>query len=210
MISCGGGKDSTALLQLVHSVDPSVPVVCADPPNPLPDRPGHLRLLEMADGGGWHHVSYWWDVDAVLAGEKPYPEGLKIRRLEAFLAENGFDGLALGLRAQESRGRAYNYARRGSLYLHGSGRWVVTPLAQWTAEEVIGYVAAADILPTNPVYRKLELAPDLNRLRDGTWYPRETADAQGYEDWLRLHYPEVANLYRRALLLPPLPRNRFA
>ena len=123
VISCGGGKDSTALLQLVHSVEPTVPVVCADPPNPLPDRPEHVRLLEMAAGGGWTHVPYPWDVDAVLDGREQYPEGLKIVRLRAELDRRSCDGYALGIRCSESKGRRLNYRKRGALYLTG-GRLV--------------------------------------------------------------------------------------
>jgi len=206
VISCGGGKDSTALLQLVHQVEPSVPVYCADPPNPLPDREPHVRRLELSDGGVWTHVPYPWNVEAVLDGREPYPSLLKIRKLEERMTADGVDGLALGIRAEESRGRRANLNMRGSLYQTSSGRWTCTPIARWTAEEVVGYILSADALPLNPVYFKTELAPALNHLRDGTWYPREVADGRGYEGWLRYHYPELAALYGRARLIAVSPK----
>jgi len=157
----------------------------------------------MADGSSFCRVPYPWDVEAVLNGREAYPALLKIRRLEERLALDEVDGVALGIRAEESYGRCMNFRVRGPLYLHSSGRWVCTPIASWTAEEVVGFVLAHDCLPLNPVYFKLELAPALNHLRDGTWFPREIADGQGYEDWLRFHYPELGELYRRAANLTP-------
>lgn len=201
VVSCGGGKDSTALLQLVHSVNPAVRVFCANPPNPLPDREPHVRRLELADGAPWVHVPYPWNVEAVLAGQEPYPALLKIRKLEAEMEADGVDGVALGIRAEESAGRRANLNVRGLLYLHSSGRWTCTPIAHWTADEVVGFILAADLLPLNPVYFKRELAPPLNYLRDGTWYPREIADGRGYREWLAYHYPDLVEQYRKAVLV---------
>lgn len=197
-MSCSGGKDSTALLLLTMRIDPTIPVYRADPPNPLPDRPAHVDRLQRAVAAPWVIVPYPWDVDAVLDGHQRYPIGLKIRRLDAQLRADGIDGVALGLRADESRGRAWNLHVRGQLYSAG-GRLVCTPLAHWSAEEVIGFVMAEDRLPLNPVYTKLEAAPALKHLRDGTWYPRETADGRGYRDWLAYHYPDVIGQYDRAV-----------
>jgi 3'-phosphoadenosine 5'-phosphosulfate sulfotransferase (PAPS reductase)/FAD synthetase len=197
-ISCSGGKDSTVLLQLVREIDPSVPVYRADPPNPLPDRPVYVAQLAMAAGGEWRVVPYPWDVDAVLRGEARYPALLKVRRLEAALTADGIDGVALGLRAEESRGRLWNARTRGALY-RTRRWWTCTPLVEWTAEEIVGYLLATDRLPLNPVYQRLELAPALTHLRDGTWFPRETPDAHGYRAWLARHYPEVLPSYDQAV-----------
>jgi 3'-phosphoadenosine 5'-phosphosulfate sulfotransferase (PAPS reductase)/FAD synthetase len=200
-VSCSGGKDSTALLLLTMRIDPTIPVYRADPPNPLPDRAAHVDLMARAAAQAeWRIVPYQWDVEAVLDGREPYPALLKIRRLEERLRADGIDGVALGLRAQESRGRAWNLITRGEHYV-ANGRRVCTPLAQWTADEVVGLVLAEDRLPLNPVYTKLEGLGDLNRVRDGTWYPRETPDAHGYRNWLALHYPEVLPLYDRAVAI---------
>ena len=89
---------------------------------------------------------------------------------------------------------------RGQIY-QGKQRLFCTPLAHWTAEEVVGFVMAEDRLPLNPVYTKLEHAPAMTHLRDGTWYPREVADGRGYRDWLAYHYPEVIGQYDRAVMV---------
>lgn len=197
-ISCGGGKDSTAVLLLAMRLGLDVPVYRADPPNPLPDRPGYVDALARASGMEWRVVPYWWDVDAVLSGAEPYPALLKIRKLKEAYETDRVDGVALGLRSEESKGRMWLQRTKGSTYLAGRVM-MCNPILRWSAEETVGFALSEDKLPLNPVYRKLRLAPELNRLRDGTWYPREIADGRGYREWLGLHYPEVICQYDAAL-----------
>jgi hypothetical protein len=193
IVSVSGGKDSTALLDLVRRVDPTIPAWRADPPNPLPDREVHVAALEAAAGGEWRTMVYPWDVAAVLAGDLGYPDLLKIRVLRQAQVLAGIDGVALGLRAAESRGRRLNLATRGEVYC-AAGRWTCTPLARWSAEEVLGHVLASG-LPLNPVYERLHLLPlgKLDLLRDGTWWPH--LDPGNYRPWLAYHYPEVLANY---------------
>jgi 3'-phosphoadenosine 5'-phosphosulfate sulfotransferase (PAPS reductase)/FAD synthetase len=203
-----GGKDSTLLLQLAREIDPAIPAMRADGPVALSDRAGHVARLARAAGGPWVVVPYAYDVAGVLAGDVPYPHacgaasppGSKIRELLDAAALRRADGLALGLRASESRGRLWNAATRGTLYEAG-GRWVATPLAWWTAEEVLAVLVASNRLPLNPVYERSYLLPDFEHLRDGTWMPNQTADAHGYRAWLQWHYPEHVADYDRALVV---------
>lgn len=197
-ICCGGGKDSTALLELVRSVDPSVPAVRADPPNPLPDRTGHVARLKAASGGEWIEIPYSWDVDAVLEGDERYPYGLKVRRMLDLWKGSGVDGVALGVRSAESKARRERLRRTGEVYRWG-GITYCAPLASWTAEEVVGFTLHSNRLPLNPVYENTALAPPLNQIRDGTWWPRASAHRAGYGDFIVAHYPSVAPLYRRAI-----------
>ena len=191
VMSCGGGKDSTATLLLVHGEDPMVPVLCADPPNPLPDRDAHIAALERADNGRWIHVAYSWDVEAYGRGDVPHPGRLKIRRLSERFAAERFDGLAMGLRSAESRARWSLIATRGQIY-QTAERLTCLPVADWSAAEVLGWLLLLDdFVPLNPVYRKLRLAPPLDYLHDGTWRAPPVARHKGYLEWVRLHYPEV-------------------
>jgi 3'-phosphoadenosine 5'-phosphosulfate sulfotransferase (PAPS reductase)/FAD synthetase len=187
-VSVSGGKDSTLLLELVREADPSVPAVRADPPNPLRDRAEHVAALQRAAGGLWHVVPYDWDVQGVICGTVLYPAGLKIRVLQAFHRQQGHTGLAVGVRAGESRSRAIHVARRGLLYTRKDGMVVCQPLSRWSAEMVLGALLRSDRLPLNPVYSRLSAAPQsLEHLREGTWRPITPTQ----RIWIATHYPEV-------------------
>lgn len=190
------------LLQLAREVVPGIPAIRADGPVSLSDRAAHVQRLERAAGGDWIVVPYSYDVEGVLAGDVPYRHGVrswKITALEARMTAIGVDGLALGIRSSESRGRAWSLATRGVIYRR-RGVLACTPLASWSAEEVVGYLLATDVLPLNPVYERDYLQRDLNRLRDGTWMPNQTSDAHGYRAWLQWHYPEHIESYDRAVV----------
>lgn len=221
VISCSGGKDSTAVLQLVHEADPAVPVLLASPADPALridlDRADHVRLLQLADpagSGGWQVETYAWSVEAVLAGEERWPTGKKKACLAAAQIASDADGMAWGLRREESKPRREVLAALGPVWpLRLRGRQqqpllTCAPVADWTAEEVIGWILATDRLPLSPVYARTDGMPELRFLRDNGWWPRETPDAQGYREWLARHYPECCPLYDRAvavgLVLPPM------
>lgn len=199
-IAVSGGKDSTALLQLVHQVDASVPIYRADMPVPLSDRSAHVALLCAAAGGDWRVVPYSYDVAGVLRGDVRYPAGLKQKLLRERMVADGIDGLAMGLRAVESRGRQWNLNRRGVLYQAGT-RWVCTPLARWSAMDVLALIVGIDALPLNPVYTRLDyLHGGLEYLRDGTWMPNQVSEALGYRTWLEHYYPEHVEDYDAAVI----------
>lgn len=199
VVSVSGGKDSCLLLQLCREIDPSIPVIQALGPVPYSDTAAHLDRLRHAAGGAWHIVEYTYDVDGVLNGDVRYPEGLKQRTLLATHRSAGVDGVAYGLRASESRGRLWNARVRGESYVAHDGLRVCTPLAYWSAEEVVGYLIATDRLPLHPVYARTHLQPDINHLRDGTWLPNQVSDALGRRDWIAWHYPEHLESYDRAV-----------
>lgn len=193
VVSCGGGKDGTAVLLLAANMDPDIRVVCANPPNPLPDREDHLHNLKHFMRCTWDDVSYPWDVDAVLDGEKPYPNKLKVRRLSQWAAENGVDGVIFGLRNAESKARALNFAQNGHIYTTRAGLRC-QPLARWTWRDVICLSLLWDA-PINPVYTKMDGISNLDHLHDGTWWPHGTQDRAA---WMRRYYPDFYPLYLAA------------
>lgn len=194
-VSCSGGKDSSLTLLLARDALPSIPVYRADPPNPLSDRPAHVASLLQAAGGDWRIVPYVWDVESVLSGDERYPSGLKVRRLVETMRIDGIGGVALGVRADESRSRRIHVATRGLVYEKADGLRVCQPIARWSAEAVIGELLRRDALPLNPVYRRLaSTSLDLGRIRDGTWWPV----APGQREWISSHYPEHLRDFQRA------------
>lgn len=193
IISCGGGKDSTATAILARQVCPHIPVVCANPPNPLSDRTTHLNNLKNWLGGEFVEIDYNWDVGAVLAGEKKYPQGLKMRVLSNYHRENKIDGVIMGLRQSESKSRRIIFRGKGTIYQTQKG-WRCIPVAEFTAEEVL-CVALKHDAPINPVYTRQSGNFPFELIRDGTWWPH------GYTDmsqWIKEYYPEHYEDHMRA------------
>jgi 3'-phosphoadenosine 5'-phosphosulfate sulfotransferase (PAPS reductase)/FAD synthetase len=136
-------------------------------------------------------------VEAVLRGEKRYPAGLKVRRLVETMYGQGVGGVALGVRANESRRRREHVRIFGLNYQRRDGIRVCQPIAHWPAEMVIGAILRDGSLPLNPVYRKLSSAPEsLERIRDGTWWP---VCAQSQRGWIATYYPELLKQFDRAM-----------
>lgn len=199
IVSCGGGKDSTATALLAKSVNPDIYILCANPPNPLDDRAAHNEKLKKFLGGVWVDLPYDWDVDSVLAGKEKYPYGLKMRVLSEFQRDNNIDGVILGIRAQESKGRAMNFRLRGDLYQVEDG-WRCTPIVRFTAEESLAVALLFDA-PINPVYEKTHLAPSYEYLRDGTWWCHTPQYADLVGGWMKYYYPQHYEDYLRSVQL---------
>lgn len=198
-ISCGGGKDSTAVALLVRAERRDVPIFCAHPPNPMPDRAEHINRLCKYLGEPWINVPYPWNVESVLEGREAYPHLLKIRALTAAMDSCGIDSVAMGIRERESQSRRILAATRGELYRRKNGV-VCLPVLRWKAEETLGFAMSIGA-PVHPVYKKKHLMPSYEVLRDGTWWPHGLALSRGYRAWLNWHYPSVVESYDRAALV---------
>lgn len=196
-VSFGGGKDGTAVLILAQMIDPNVPILTADPPNPLPDREGHIKTCEKEFCKNIIHVPYNWNVDKVLNLEEKYPDGLKQEMLREAQKLEGIDGIIWGCRNSESRSRAINFHKNGYVYQCADGTWRCQPIAKWTAEDAFA-LALATGYPINPVYKKMEGVYNLDNLHDGTWWPHGEDDKAS---WLKKYYPDYCDKYLRAIMV---------
>ncbi len=194
VISCGGGKDGTAIALLAKLIGAHVPIVCANPPNPLPDRETHIKNLKQWLPEQWTDISYDWDVESVLSGRKEYPEGLKMRVLSEYQEQEAIDGVIFGIRARESRKREINLAAHGEIYKSKSGMRC-QPIARWTAEESLCLALLMDA-PINPVYIKMDGCGNLEQLHDGTWWAHGLQDKSG---WIKRYYPDYYDLYEQSI-----------
>lgn len=194
VISCGGGKDGTAALLLSKLVGADVKVLCANPPNPLPDREKHIENLKHWAGNEWIDIAYDWDVQGVLCGREPYPDGLKMKVLSEYQKDNDIDGVVFGIRAAESNSRRINLAMRGEIYETENGTRC-QPIARWRAEHSLCLALLMDA-PINPVYIKMNGTGGMEQLHDGTWWPHGLQDGSG---WIKKYYPEYAEVYEQAL-----------
>ena len=140
-----------------------------------------------------------WDRFASLAGELGAWEDIHGRASslssDAFydVVEGATAGrpIFLGLRAEESRGRAANRYSRGLTYTKRSGQTVCQPLGDWRALDVYAYAAAHD-LELLPVYRCVAMmhAEDPSRIRK-SWWVGGAANANGHVRWLAHYWPSL-------------------
>lgn len=200
VISAGFGKDSMATAIIAKAVDHTIPIICANPPNPLSDRQKHLKNAIDYFGNNITQIPYYWDVQSVLDKKSKYPTGLKAKILSKWQMDNNIDGIIFGIRNNESRARKINYAMRGDIYQVSDGTWRCLPIAKFTAEESLATALYFDA-PINPVYQKTKLMTSFEQIRDGTWWPHGIADARGFGEWLKLYYPEHYNNYILAIEL---------
>lgn len=153
-ISYSGGKDSTVLLDLVRRVVPGAPAAffdCGCNLSQTYEIVAHynvtiikprLGLLEMCRRGG-----YWGYEGSTNSGAKfNFGRVLIDEPARQFAREYGLSVHAIGLRAEESSGRAANAHFRGTLYFANyMDAWHLCPLQRWTTDDIWAYIANREL-----------------------------------------------------------------
>ena len=204
-----GGKDSTALVHLACvDLGHRLPVVSEKDDLDYPGEEEYVTGLASAWGLDLTVLRpdtsprAWMAANAATlgAGDDLHSRAAGLSR-ECFydLVERHaatVDGVMLGLRQEESKGRAASRASHGTLYRKAhpyrpQGQWVSTPLADWTGRDVMAYLLSRDI-PVLPVYRCLALAHAREpwRIRKSWWVPGSHS-RWGGAAWLRHYYPSL-------------------
>lgn len=186
------GKDSLVTYHLVREQLPDVAAVyfdadCAFPESyELLDRyPQVIRwktepLLEtFARYGG----------PSVRGVGKATMESTVYAPIRTLLEAHHFDGVFLGLRSQESEGRALSAKYHGTLYQYTRDEvWRCLPVADWSHQDVWAYIVSRD-LDYNRVYDKMEDMPiDDRRV---SYWAGTTKIRHGRWTFLKQHYPEL-------------------
>lgn len=198
-IALSGGKDSTAMAHLIQSVAPEpLPVMWHDSGV---EWPGVERVIERLQEIGVVRelVVVRPDVDVVAlkrrqsAGEISAEEKDRIalfQPIEEAIAAHGFDGVALGLRKGESRGRLLDRVTRGPVHQRRDGLIRCTPLADWCWRDVFAYIATHS-LPLHPIYSApLHQLEHRGRIRLSWWLSSDHY-RHGEMRWVRQVYPEL-------------------
>lgn len=104
--------------------------------------------------------------------------------LDEYRAAEGYNGVFLGLRAEESRGRRWN-AGRGAVYQRKyDGLWVAQPLRHWSTLDVHAFALEQEA-PLLPLYLCVEPDSDPLMLRKSWWV------AGGYAATVFGHYSHL-------------------
>jgi 3'-phosphoadenosine 5'-phosphosulfate sulfotransferase (PAPS reductase)/FAD synthetase len=102
------------------------------------------------------------------------------------------DGYFMGLRADESKSRSINYAKRGMLYYKKTDNKIVcNPLSLWTVYDVFAYLVGNNV-PILDVYLKTSCYQTAEKIRKAWWLPdiANKITEGGMLD-LKVNYPEL-------------------
>lgn len=207
-ISVSGGKDSCAMVATLRGIVPDAPLVHVCSALCLPcncevaealatwSERRFVRVVPERDPWEWI-AGYPGDISEQANNAASELDRLFFfEPLMAYVAEAGHDGVAMGLRAQESAGRRMNRRIRGLVYQRGD-LLACQPLADWRTEDVFAAIVASGS-PLSPIYGMEGLTDD-QMIREGWWLPGRTA-ACGSAVWLRQFYPAI---WRRLLEVRP-------
>jgi 3'-phosphoadenosine 5'-phosphosulfate sulfotransferase (PAPS reductase)/FAD synthetase len=193
-VAFSGGKDSQCCLHLVRAQAPDTPAVYLDAQCAFPEV---TALIEATP----HCLAFPAD-EPFLTTLARY--GLHDDRLERatmqttvygpvqrLLAQEGFDGVCYGLRAEESPQRQRHAQARGAVFQYRrDGVWACQPLWDWRYNDVWAYILTHD-LPYCGVYDRLWDAPEADQ-RVSYW-AGETKRRWGRYAWVKRNYPGLWN-----------------
>lgn len=197
-IAFSTGKDSTVMADLVWQQNSSIPAVYFDADAAFPES---RELLERYHAAGktiinWHTeplLETMARVGGPLFSEDATMESTVYAPIKALVAEYGFDGAFVGLRAEEGLHRNLSITTRGTLFLsQRHGIYSAWPIAWLTFRDVWAYILSQGV-DYNAVYdRQFDLGLPWENCRVSYCYG-ETVASQGRWIILARGWPELFN-----------------
>lgn len=149
-IAFSGGKDSTVMLHLISKVNKDIDVFTEINDLDFPDKlnkcdeiiefcgiksyyTGYTERLDIKNGDGWFKV------------------------VNEFVLQGGYNGLFMGLRREESKGRRININKNGLIYNYSKNNKnnknmsCCLPIGYWKGEEIFAYIIKNN-LPYHKIY----------------------------------------------------------
>lgn len=192
------GKDSTVTLHLVRSFAPDVPAVYFDADCSFPESTETLRQTENvivfpALEPLLDTFERFGGFDGGAALERETMRTTVWEPIERLVAQYHFDGVAYGLRAEESQGRAMHAKFRGAVFQYKrDGLWGCQPIHDWMYDDVWAYIVSNDI-PYCGVYDRMWDMPEANQRL--SYWAGSTKRRWGRWAWLKRNYPELFNRF---------------
>jgi len=113
--------------------------------------------------------------------------------ISRLIAEYHFDGIAYGLRAEESRGREMHAQTRGAIFRYKrDGLWGCQPIHDWIYNDVWAFIISND-LPYCGVYDKMWDMPEEDQRL--SYWAGETKRRWGRWAFLKRNYPDLFNRF---------------
>lgn len=163
------GKDSTAMVHLLLSIEPNLPIMyvnCGEwdewPDTPRVKREFLARFpCNFVELQGPSIMVAYQIAGFYVQDEENTSLAIKLQRaysrslgelLDMAARWHGFDGSFIGIRKAESNNRQRLFAMRGELYYAKTRKlWACHPLMHWSARDVWAYIVVNE-LPYNELY----------------------------------------------------------
>ncbi len=187
------------MADLVWRINPEIPGVYFDADCAFPE------TTALLDRYAKQHIIIKWKTEPMLdtferLGGPTAPgmgratmESTVYKPVKALLEEYHFDGVFLGLRSDESEGRANTTKFHGSIYRYKrDGVTRCLPVAHWTFDDIWSYIISHD-LDYNRAYDLMWDMPEEDR-RISYW-AGETKIRWGRWIFLKRFYPELFNRF---------------
>ncbi len=199
-LSFSGGKDSTVMLHMLLKHKSNIPVIYWDADASYPDTEQFIKkvVIEWDLNFIRRKTESMFSVFHKYGVNHPQIENKTMiatvyEPIKKLIEDYGFDGVFVGLRAQESKGRRKLIKSRGQLFYNKSQKVMeCLPVAQFTVEDIWAYITAND-LKYNSIYDRTSML-SRNELRVSYWCG-ESCREMGRWVWLKKEYPELYNKF---------------
>lgn len=206
-ISWSSGKDSTALVHIVRSIDQTIPIIIQFDDSDWIEKRKYVK--KVAKENKWEYsvvepeFSIFEAMKSRIIGEENFCSTSDTITKEGFLnlleeerLKLGCDGVFLGLRAEESNARKIHLNIKKELYEKSNGLKVCNPLAKWSATDVFTYLYENKV-EINPCYfYNFFKTPEKIRL---SWaVPTPSGISHGDLEHLKRYQPRLIHKLKQA------------
>lgn len=191
------GKDSTVVLHLVRQFRPDVPAVYFDADCAFPESLAFLNSLERE---GVTVIRFkctpFLDILREHGIDNPRIEKITLKEtvykpVKALVKQYGFDGCFIGLRKDESAGRAFLRKYRGLTFFSKQyNYWECQPIADWSFADVWAYLLRMGV-DYNEYYDKIRHFEE--REQRISYWAGESARQIGRWQRLNQTHPDLFN-----------------
>ena len=194
-IAVSSGKDSNVVLHLAREQAASIPAVYLDAQCSFPETISWLRatphLIYFDADEPFLDTLARYGLDGGKALDRATMQSTVWGPVARLIAQYEFDGVAYGLRAQESHGRKMNAYTRGSVFQYKrDGLWACQPIWDWSYNDVWAYLVTNEIAYCRVYDRMWDMPEEDQRL---SYWAGETKRRWGRYAWLKRNYPQLFN-----------------